>query len=401
MQHDKTQESQEKIILFFEELEQNPNIFKKAILSNPVSSSSYNKIKIRPIYSANGLIFHAEQFTARQSFQRNFEINELCAFLKEMIGTFFKQANIETLSENITFLTNKKGKTTILRKKIKNANDSNNSFVDTQNRKKKYLLPEGDAVPFLIHLGVMTKDGKIVLQKYNKFKQINRFLEYIDDILQTPLFLQKKEISIIDFGCGKSYLTFAVYHYLTYIKKINARVVGLDLKEEVILMCNALAKEFGYKNLSFYVGDIAQYKADSSFDVMITLHACDTATDFALNQAINWGVNAILSVPCCQHELNGQLNAKNANPQFEPLLKYGIIKDRFAALATDVIRAELLEQNGYDVQILEFIDIAHTPKNLLIRAIKNESKTKNEKLNYVELKNALKINQTLETLLCK
>lgn len=210
----------------------------------------------------------------------------------------------------------------------------------------------------------MTKEGKIVRTRYDKFRQINRFLEFVEDIL--PQLPSGREITILDFGCGKSYLTFAMYYYFCELKKLDVNIIGLDLKEDVIAICNGLAEKYGYKKLHFYQGDIASYTGRDEVDMVVTLHACDTATDYALEKAVKWNAKVILSVPCCQHELNRQI----ANKELYPIMDYGILKERMAALLTDGIRAKLLENAGYETQILEFIDMEHTPKNLLIRAVK-------------------------------
>ena len=229
---------------------------------------------------------------------------------------------------------------------------------------KKYVLQEGVPVPFLVDLGVMTAEGKVVKSRYDKFRQINRFLEFIEDVL--PNLDPNRTNTIIDFGCGKSYLTFAMYYYLHVLKKYPIRVIGLDLKKDVIALCNRLSKKFGFENLTFLHGDIAGYEGVDQVDMVVTLHACDTATDYALEKALEWDAKVILSVPCCQHELNKQME----NEILKPVLKYGLFKERIAALVTDALRAGRLEEAGYQVQILEFIDMEHTPKNILIRAVK-------------------------------
>ena len=231
------------------------------------------------------------------------------------------------------------------------------------NRQKHYILKEGIPVPFLQDLGVMTGDGKVVRTKYDKFRQINRFLELIEDVL--PALDAGRESRIIDFGCGKSYLTFAMYYYLHELKGYPVRITGLDLKKDVISRCSRLSESYGYDNLEFCHGDIADYSGADEVDMVVTLHACDTATDYALAKAVAWGAKVILSVPCCQHELNRTME----NPLLKPVFQYGIIKERMAALYTDALRAQLLEHQGYRTQILEFIDMEHTPKNLLIRAV--------------------------------
>lgn len=233
------------------------------------------------------------------------------------------------------------------------------------------MLEEGRPVPFLVDLGVMTKEGQVVRSRYDKFRQINRFLEFIEDIL--PRLDRNRENVIIDFGCGKSYLTFAMYYYLKELKGYSVRIIGLDLKKDVIARCNLLAERYGFDHLRFCPGDIASYEGVDRVDMVVTLHACDTATDYALYKAVKWGAKVILSVPCCQHELNGQMK----NELLAPLFSYGIIKERTAALFTDAIRAQILEGQGYRTQLLEFIDMEHTPKNILIRAVRQGEKKDN------------------------
>ena len=349
---------------------------------------------------------------------------ELNDFIATHAGTTFKNCVQRTESEEITILANKKGKVTELRKKIENGKlkiensaGKSSSSGEGANKTKKYLLPEGVAVPFLVHLGVMTAEGKVVKSKYDKFRQINRFLEMLDDVLDDVIRLRESEknplsenspLSIVDFGSGKSYLTFAVQHYLTEIKKIPCEIFGLDLKKDVIAYCNTLAQKLSLKNLSFAVGDIASFGEEKHPDIIVTLHACDTATDYALDYAIRRKAKAILSVPCCQHEINSQLSAKSVakDSPFAPLLKHGLIKERLSALITDAIRSELLEQKGYKVQILEFIEESATPKNLLIRAVK---KLDADERRYTQIDSCsssipilttLQINQTLSNL-CK
>ena len=234
------------------------------------------------------------------------------------------------------------------------------------NRKKQYLLEEGVAVPFLVDLGVMTKEGTVVKAKYDKFRQINRFLEFVEDIL--PSLPKNREVTILDFGCGKSYLTFALYHYLHTVKQYDIRIVGLDLKKDVIAHCNRLAVSYGYEKLEFLCGDIADYTGMNRVDMVVTLHACDTATDYALYKAILWKASVVLSVPCCQHEWNRQMECE----ALVPFTKYGIVKERMSALMTDAFRANVMEACGYKTQLLEFIDMEHTPKNILLRGVKKE-----------------------------
>ena len=346
---------------------------------------AYQKIKIRAVNAADGASYQAEMFTKTQVFHRKFSESELEDFLKANSGITFKNVVTRTDTEEITLLTNKKGKTTELRKKLTSpvvSTDSTTSSLKILPAKKKnYLLPEGRPVPFLVLLGIMNDEGKVISSRYDKFRQINRFLEFIDDIL--PEFTDKtaagKPLRIADFGCGKSYLTFAVHYYLTEIRHIPCEIEGLDLKEEVITYCNEMAKKLNLQNLIFHTGNIADYSGQHNPDIVITLHACDTATDYALKYAVERGTRAILSVPCCQHQINTQLQkqdkatASEIPPEFTPLLKWGIIREKFSSLVTDALRGEWLEQQDYKVQMLEFIDTEHTPKNILIRAVKKST----------------------------
>ena len=283
--------------------------------------------------------------------------------------TDFRQMQIETVHEDCTVLVSRKGKVTVKRRKRQTAAKKADL---SHNRKKQYILEEGIPVPFLQDLGVMTADGKIVRSKTDKFRQINRFLEFIEDIL--PRLDSGRELTIIDFGCGKSYLTFAMYYYLHELKGYNIRITGLDLKKDVIEHCSRLGKKYGYEKLTFLEGDIADYDGVNKADMVVTLHACDTATDYALAKAVGWKADVILSVPCCQHELNRQIK----NESMAPVMDYGLLKERFAAIVTDGLRAKYLEREGYDAQILEFIDMEHTPKNILIREVKKGKR--NEKI---------------------
>ena len=337
------------------------------IISNP-KQGEVLKIKIRPVFIQDQLVFQKTEYIGTKVFHENLEQTDAQAFAEKVMMEQFKQCQIETETEQISVLVSKKGKVTIKRKKLQNAckNAENTKERLMHNRKKKYLLPEGEPVPFLVDLGVMGKDGKIHQQKYDKYKQINRFLEFIDDIV--PKLPEGRELTIIDFGCGKSYLTFAIYYYLHEKMGFDIRMIGLDLKDDVIKICNDLAAAYGYQKLEFKRGDIADFNDVDSVDMVVTLHACDTATDLALLKAVSWGANVILSVPCCQHEINGQIKSEF----LAPILEYGILKERLSAIITDGLRCQKLKEEGYDTQILEFIEMEHTPKNLLIRAVKED-----------------------------
>ena len=371
----------------------------RVILSNPSSKDGVIKICARPMLKNKSLLFQIEEYTKTQVFHKNLTAGDAGSYLTSKLSSdtssqtaSFKNALVETQSFTANVLVSKKGTITI--KKKMNASAKQPKISLSHNRKKKYILEEGIPVPFLIDLGVMTQNGNIVNAHYDKFRQINRFFEYIEDIL--PSLPTGRELRILDFGCGKSYLTFAIYYYLKVLKGYPVRITGLDLKEDVIRHCNELAVKYGYDKLEFLCGDIAYYDGCSQVDMVVTLHACDTATDYALAKAVGWGAKVILSVPCCQHELNKQMK----NDLLSPVLHYGILKERMAALMTDGLRAQILEANGYRTQILEFIDMAHTPKNLLIRAVYNGHCADN-KAQINELLAAFDVNPTLYRLLCK
>lgn len=373
------------------------------IISNPVKQSELKKIKIRQVKVKEDIVYQVCEYKNNQVFHKNVAKEELLILIQNWMGQVMKQLLLRTREHEVTALVNKKGTSTVKVKKT-SANLVKEKDLN-HNREKEYIIKEGIEVPFLIDLGVMTKDGKIVRTKYDKFKQINRFLEMIEDIL--PSLRKDKELTILDFGCGKSYLTFAMYYYLKELRGYEVSILGLDLKKDVIEKCNMLAKKYGYEKLKFLVGDISSYEGSNKVDMVVTLHACDTATDYALYKACLWEADVILSVPCCQHELNGQIH----NDILEPMLKYGLIKERFAALATDALRAELLEIMGYKTQILEFIDMEHTPKNILIRGIKKKGLNKERedklqkkarekvKVEYENLVKFLGVNPTLYNLL--
>lgn len=336
--------------------------FISAVLSNPRDKEKASRIKVRPLLKGGNLIFQIETFRNNQAFHENLPEGEAAVRLLEEMQNM-RQMQLETKAHSYVALVSKKGKVTVKRK-VQKGTVLQSPL--THNRKKQYILEEGVPVPFLIDLGVMTQEGRIVHARFDKFRQINRFLEFIEDVLlELP---KDREITILDFGCGKSYLTFAMYYYLHELKGYDIRVIGLDLKSEVIRHCNELSVRYGYEKLKFLEGNIADYTGTDEADMVVTLHACDTATDYALARAVDWNAKVILSVPCCQHELNGQIE----NELLAPVLGYGLIKERMAALVTDALRARYLEEEGYQVQVLEFIDMEHTPKNILIRAVKRE-----------------------------
>lgn len=366
--------------------------FLKMTISNPRKKGEVTKIKIRPVLMKGGRFYQIETFKGNQAFHSNVPWEEAGRLIENLVEHMqaFKQMDWETSAYKYIALVNRKQEAFIKRKEQNKEVGDKEQFV--HNRKKKYILEEGNVIDFLVELGVMTTEGKVVKAKYDKFRQINRFLEFIDDV--EKYFPKNREITVIDFGCGKSYLTFAMYYYLHKMKKYDVRIIGLDLKQDVINRCNSLAKKLQYEKLEFLHGDIAEYEGVVKADMVVTLHACDTATDYALAKAVKWDAKIILSVPCCQHELNAQIESD----VLKPLLKYGLIKERTAALFTDALRANILENQGYQVQVMEFIDMEHTPKNILLRGIKKENKSA-DWTSYQQCKEFLHADITLEKLL--
>lgn len=332
-------------------MQQNPI---KLVLSKPTKENKYKKAELHKKQT----VWQLASYTETQVFHKNFSFEEITDQLFQLMQQYH-QLNAWSENKQWDVLISKKGKLTVKQR----TQATTIKASDQHNRQKTYLIAEGTQVPPLVDMGIFTKEGKVAKPMYDKFRQINRFLEMIDDHIRQ---INPKQLNIIDFGCGKSYLTFVLYYYLTEIRKIQVQMVGLDLKADVIEKCNKAAQAYGYNGLRFELGNIDGYNAPFSVDMVVTLHACDVATDFALFNAVQWGAKMIFSVPCCQHELNQQMKTS----ELSLLTRYGIVKERTAALMTDAIRANLLEYCGYKTQLLEFVDFAHTPKNILIRAIK-------------------------------
>ena len=320
-------------------------------------SLEYTKVTLKPVVIKNEYQYQAEYSYDKKVTHLNIPADEILSFALSLLDDF-KQLNIFTTSSEVQVLASKADnpRVTVRKTEAKSAELSHN-------RDKNYLIAEGTPCDFLVKLGVMNKDGTVKPKHYHKFRQINRFLEIVEDVY--PALPTDRTIRIIDFGCGKSYLTFALYYYLHIIKERNVSIVGLDLKKDVIDFCSRTAWELGYTDLTFLMGDIADYTGDNA-DMVVTLHACDTATDYALINAVNWNTRVILSVPCCQHELFSQIK----NELHQPMLKYGIIKDKFTELLTDALRGLKLEEMGYKVSMIEFTPLEHTSKNIMIKAVK-------------------------------
>lgn len=327
----------------------------KVVLSNG-KETQYKKITLEKRKKA----YQAEKLTEKQAFHESVREDAVREYCAGQFEAGFRQLNAWGNGREYSIKISKKGKVLFSKAKQKQAV----KMQTGNNRQKSYYIKEGEAIAPLVDMGVFTKEGRVAAPMYDKYRQINKFVQFIDEAVTRS---GKQKLHIIDFGCGKSYLTFVVYYYLHEVRQIPVTMVGLDLKEDVIRKCNNAAEKYGYEYLKFEVGNIENYKSNQAVDLVITLHACDTATDHALYHAIRWNTDMIISVPCCQHELCGQMNSE----QFGILTRYGIIKERTAALMTDAVRGNLLEYCGYKTQLLEFVDFTHTPKNILIRAVKS------------------------------
>lgn len=369
--------------------------FVKAVFSNPrKKSDSCKKVTVRPVMLQGCMGFQGEYHFEKKVTHENVQHTEITVLCLKLVQEQFKQINIQTVSEDIEVLASKPENPKIIRKKAEERQKPNLEH----NFQKKYIIPDKKPCDFLMKLGVMDKEGKVFQKHYSKFRQINRYLEIVSDVMEYLPEEGDKPLKIIDFGCGKSYLTFALYHYLKLIMNRNVEIIGLDLKRDVIEFCSRTAKELGYDEMKFLMGDIADYTSDHA-DMVVTLHACDTATDYALINAVNWNSKVILSVPCCQHELFNQI----VSPLHQPMYKHGILKDRFTELLTDGLRGLKLEARGYQVSMIEFTSLEHTSKNIMIRAVKNcdsrkESRQQQAGVEYEALKEYYQVKPTIDLL---
>ena len=355
----------------------------KIILSD--TKSEAKKIIVHKTTIKGQTKWQIERYIGAQVFHQNVGFDEVLS----LPFMDYKQITVQCTGKTGVFSSSKLG----FKLKEKHT-ETIQPVLASHNKQKQYFINEGDDVPALVDLGVFTKEHKVASAMYDKFKQINKFIEIIDAELKN---YNKSTITILDFGCGKSYLTFLVYYYFSKLRNIKAEIIGYDLKSDVVEHCNQIAKKYNYDGLKFEVADVKKDKLyNNKIDMVISLHACDTATDFALNFAINNNVKYIFSVPCCQHEVN--LSIKKAG-DFDILLKDGLFKERFSALLTDAIRTEVLRAVGYSVDVIEFVDFAHSPKNVMLRATKNSNKKSYQAL--LELKNKYQFNQTLLDLQCK
>ncbi len=365
-------------------MEQIYDALKEVLASQPyklVLSSGkgceYQKIVVQ----LKGDYYQIEKYTQKQVFHENVKPAELETALRTLLELGYRQLNSYSDSEQMEMKISKKGKVLLNRRKQEGA--AAKAAPASHNKEKNYILKEGTIIPPLVDLGIFTPDGRVVKSMYDKYRQINRFIEIVDDAVSS--LDEGKELTIVDFGCGKSYLTFILYYYFVELRHLPVTMIGLDLKADVIEHCNQVAKKYGYERLRFEMGDINGFRYEGAIDMVITLHACDTATDFALYNAIQWNTKMIFSVPCCQHELNAQIKTD----ELSVLTKYGIIKERVAALLTDGIRGSLLEACGYKTQLLEFVDLTHSPKNILIRAVKSNVSAKKRQASLDEVKRSM------------
>ena len=364
------------------------NIAKIVISNKTKKSNEYRRVEI---FNKN-THYMLTKFTDKQAFTENVLVNDIQDKICELLPEF-KQFNFFGTEYEFALKISKSGDLFFTKSRVKKVVNVTN----TNNRTKNYIFKEGEIIEPLIDMGIFTQEGKVVRSMYDKYKQINRFIELIDDYIKD---YKLQTINIVDFGCGKSYLTFLVYYYFKFIRKIDIKMTGLDLKADVIEKCNKAAQKYGYNNLQFKLGDINEYNSNEKIDMIITLHACDTATDYALYNAIKWGVPMIFSVPCCQHEVNQQIKSRTL-----PIItRYGLIKERIASDFTDIVRCNLLRAMSYNVDMIEFVGFEHTPKNLLIRA--NLAKIpldvrKNYQVEVENLMSAFDFNQTLYSLLKK
>lgn len=384
----------EKLYELFEEIFENDPPVKAVFSAKRKKSNEFSKVTVRPVKSGDGISYQCEYTFEKKVNHKNISAEEAADFCVNLLSEYFKEANIFTSACDIHVLAAKVDKPKITKK------PASLSCVDlSHNRTKKYIIPDGKPCDFLIRLGVMDKAGKVIPKHYSKFRQINRYLEIAEDVFPHIVRDDGKPIKIIDFGCGKAYLTFALYYYFKVLKNLDTEIIGLDLKKDVIEFCNIVARDLKYDGLKFLMGDIADYTNDSA-DMVVTLHACDTATDYALINAVAWNTKVILSVPCCQHELFSQIK----NDIHQPMLKHGILKDRLTEYLTDGLRGLKLESRGYDVSMIEFTSLEHTARNIMIKAVKRkpgretEQKAKKAQSQYELLRDFYSVKPTIDNL---
>lgn len=365
----------------------------KAVFSQPLDSAEYSKVIIRPVQIKNETLFQAECFKEGKAFHRNLDESAAAAFVRDDLSGIYRQVLITTGSTADQYVLQRSGAYKRSGRSAVPRPSGADGEAAAHNRAKTYILPEGEPVPALVDLGVFTPDYKIVKSKYDKYRQINRFIQIVDDKLSKS---GRNRITVLDFGCGKSYLTFILYYYFTVKKGIDAEIIGYDLKADVVENCNRVAEKYGYDKLKFFVADVTKdVLYDRHIDMVVTLHACDIATDYALKYAIDKKADYIFSVPCCQHEVNSSIRRGG---ELDIFLTHGIVKERMSALLTDSIRAGILEDMGYSVDMLEFVDFEHSPKNIMLRAERNRAPAVKNIPGYSELARKYGFTQRLLTL---
>lgn len=337
----------------------------KAVFSQPADKTADSKITVRPVSLKGRTVYQAERIHDNKAYHENLDEPGLMKLLERELDGSYRQVLFATQTENIQYILKNNGSY----RRSGKASVQRPGGTQSHDRAREYILREGENIPALVDLGVFTQELRVARSRYDKYKQINRFVELIDDEFRR---MDSDEITILDFGCGKSYLTFILYYYFAMKRGIKATIIGYDLKADVVERCNAIAKKYGYDRLRFYVADVTRdVLYDEHVDMLVTLHACDVATDYALDYAVKHGVKHIFSVPCCQHEINSQIKKGG---ELDIFLRHGIIKERMSALLTDSIRAAVLEDMGYSVDLIEFIDFDHSPKNIMIRAVRDRGR---------------------------
>lgn len=344
----------------YQELEQVLPTLSKAVYSQPADPMASPKVTVRPLAIKGRTCYQMESFRDNKAYHKNLEAEELLLLAEQELEGRYRQVLLVSGKESAQYVLRQRGD---YKKSSSRPSLPKPGGVESHNRSKEYILREGENIPALVDLGIFTSEFKIVRSRYDKYKQINRFIELVDQELKD---YQGREISILDFGCGKSYLTFILYYYFAVKRGLEAKIIGYDLKAEVVDNCNRIAEKYGYDKLRFQHADVSRdVLSQEHIDMVVTLHACDTATDFALDYALRHGVKYIFSVPCCQHEINGSIHKGG---ELDILLQHGIIRERVCALLTDSIRTAVLQSRGYELDVIEFIDYEHSPKNIMLRA---------------------------------
>jgi len=324
----------------------------------------WSRVTIRPVLLRQARQLQFVYFDGVQSITKNDEGDAARARLAELLALPFKSIRATTATETLHVQFSKKGRAILHREQ--HAGRAPIPIDLAHNRAKPLILSESDPAPFLRAIGVVTADGRVRADQQRKFRQINEFLRLIEESGEIER-LESRPVRVVDLGCGSAALTFATYHYLTAIKGLPATMIGVDTKANLLERHRETSAELNWPEMTFQAARIAEFQADAA-DVVLALHACDTATDEALARAIGWRSRLIFSAPCCHHHLQAQLTAAETPEPFRPVLRHGILRERLGDALTDALRAHILRLMGYRADVLEFVPIEHTPKNLMIRA---------------------------------